>query len=215
MSFVVEEGQNTEGAARRERANDYLGDPEIRSALINYLSRDQKPHSGCVLIEELGLCRGQVRLDLGLVSGRLHGFEIKSDRDTLVRIDRQIDFYNRVVDRMTLVVGLRYQEVAEARVPEWWGILTAEKRGGEVLISERRAAGENPAQDIRSLAELLWLDDAMQLLDSRNAARGYRGKPRRIIWDRICEVLSPDEIGFAVRAGLRARTTGRVLQQPL
>ena len=53
--------------------------------------------------------------------------------------------------------------------------------------------------------ELLWLDEALSLLEKRGVARGVRGKPRRIVWDRLCEQLEVDEIAAAVRSHLKAR----------
>jgi hypothetical protein len=43
-----------------------------------------------------------------------------------------------------------------------------------------RSAGPNPAPDPRAMAEFLWRDDALALLEARGAARGMRGKPRRV-----------------------------------
>ena len=57
------------------------------------------------------------------------------------------------------------------------------------------------------MVELLWFNDAIALLEERNVARGVRGKPRRIVWDRVCEHFNVDEIAAAVRAQLKARAT--------
>jgi hypothetical protein len=50
----------------------------------------------------------------------------------------------------------------------------------------------------------------MALLEERNAARGVRGKPRRIVWDRVCDRFGVDEIAAAVRARLKTRAAGVV-----
>ena len=50
----------------------------------------------------------QVRIDIAVVKGALHGFEIKSDFDNLKRLARQVDLYSQVLDRATLVVGERF-----------------------------------------------------------------------------------------------------------
>ena len=68
-----------------------------------------------------------------------------------------------------------------------------------------RRARKNPGIDPRSLVELLWLDEAVALLDQRAAARGFRGKPRQIVWDRVCEYFQVREIAAAVRERLKAR----------
>jgi hypothetical protein len=191
-----------------------LCDQEIRSALINNLSLRYQNDPEAMVIEELGLCQGRVRVDIALVNGNLHGFEIKSDRDKLVRLERQVEYYSRVLDRVTLVVGLRHVDNAALIVPGWWGILTAEPSLRGVVLKQRRRGRRNPAQDARALVELVWLDEALQLLEARNAIRGFRGKPRRLVWDRVCELYSISEITAFACARLKARAIDEDPRQP-
>lgn len=186
-----------------------LGDSEIRSVLRSRLSRKYAYKSRTVFIEELGLCRGQVRVDISVVNGLLHGYEIKSDRDSLRRLNGQVDLYGKVFDRVTLVVGARHLTESLARVPGWWGILLVQRSANGLQLKTVRTPRSNPKKDPRALVELLWLDDAIALLEERDAARGFRGKPRWIVWDRVCELCSTSEIGRAVRDHLKARTKKR------
>src|SRR6266511_802692 len=71
-----------------------IPDAAIRPALRERLLRRHATDADTVLIEELGLCRGKVRVDLALVNGSLHGFEIKSDRDSLRRLSAQVGLYS-------------------------------------------------------------------------------------------------------------------------
>lgn len=186
-----------------------LGDSEIRSVLRSQLSQKHACKSRTVFIEELGLCRGQVRVDLSVVNGLLHGYEIKSDRDSLRRLNGQIELYGKVFDRATLVVGERHLAEALDSVPEWWGVLLARRSAKGLQLKAMRAARSNPKKDPRALVELLWLDDALAMLEERDAARGYRGKARWIVWDRVCELCSLNEIAKAVRTQLKARAKKR------
>lgn len=192
-----------------------LGDSEIRSVLRSRLSQKRTHKPRTVLIEELGLCRGQVRVDLSVVNGLLHGYEIKSDRDSLRRLNGQIELYGKVFDRATLVVGERHLAEALDSVPKWWGILLARRSAKGLQLKTVRSPGNNPKKDPRALVELLWLDDALALLEERDAARGFRGKARWIVWDRVCELCSLSEIARAVRAHLKARAKKRVSVSPL
>ena len=187
-----------------------LGDSEIRSILRTRLSQKYTDESRTVLIEELGLCRGQVRVDLSVVNGLLHGYEIKSDRDSLRRLDGQVELYGKVFDRATLVVGERHLTEAFDSVPEWWGVLLAHRSAKGLQLKTVRSPRSNPQKDPRALVELLWRDAAMALLEKRDAAQGVRGKPRWMVWDRICAVFGVKEIGAAVRAQLKARAKKRV-----
>jgi hypothetical protein len=183
-----------------------LTDEEIRPALRARLLATRHAERESVILEELGVERGRFRVDLVVVDSVLHGFEIKSDRDRLHRLSGQVRAYGRILDRATLVVGARNLAKAMAMVPGWWGVLllkAARRRPRFQLVRRGKA---NPGRDPRALAELLWLDDAMSLLERRQAARGVRGKPRRMVWDRVCEHLGTDEIAAAVRTSLKARS---------
>ena len=155
------------------------------------------------------MCRGRVRLDVAVVNGLLHGYEIKSDRDSLRRLHGQVDVYGRVLDQATLVVGDRYLTAVSDLVPSWWGVLHAHVEDEELGFRLLRRPRRNPGKDPHALVELLWADHAMKLLEQRGAARGVRRKPRRIVWARVCEHLGVEEIADAVRIGLKSRVTNQ------
>ena len=182
-----------------------IRDAEVRPALRRYLQREQSANPNMLLIEELGLCQGQARIDLLTVSGVLHGYEIKSSRDRLTRLASQAETYSRVLDRVTLVVCPRHIEAALQLVPSWWGVLLVRGSVEAVSLEPFRPAAENPDQDPRALVELLWRDEAMELLAYHNATAGVRSKRRPVVWDRVCEVLDVTEIRSAVRYRLRTR----------
>ena len=192
------------------RGKESVGDPAIRAALLTKLREELTEDPEAVVIEELGLCRGQVRLDIAVVNGLLHGYEIKSDRDSLYRLRKQVEIYSKVLDRATLVVGDRFLTAASDAVPSWWGLLHAQVMFDQVRLRTVRYSQRNPQRDPRYLVEMLWSNHAIEILEQRGAARGVRRKPRRVIWDRVCDRFSLDEIAEAVRVGLKARLVRRV-----
>jgi hypothetical protein len=151
-----------------------------------------------------------VRVDLAAVNGSLHGFEIKSDRDSLRRLARQVDLYSQVLDRATLVVGERLAPFATSLVPAWWGVVRVSSEPRGLQFTNVRRSKLNPRWNARVLAELLWSAQALALLEERGAARGMRGKPRRILWDRVCECVHVDDIAAAVRGRLKASSGSQV-----
>ena len=191
-----------------------LGDAEVRPALRSLLRSEHAGEEDSVFIEELGLCGGQVRIDLAVVNGRLHGYEIKSDRDTLERLDRQLEIYNRVLDRATLVVGERHLDQAKASLPGWWGLLRIEASPAGPRFTTIRRGRRNPQRNARTLAELLWRDEALAFLDRRDGARGVKCKPRYAVWDRLCEHFNLEEIAAEVRRCLKARQVRPGLARP-
>lgn len=187
-----------------------VSDAQIRPALREHLLQRHASEADTVLIEELGLSRGRVRVDLAVVNGSLHGFEIKSDRDSLRRLAAQVELYSQVLDRATLVVGERFAPFATSLVPAWWGVVRVSSKPSGLRFTTLRRSRVNPKRNARVLAELLWGRQALALLEQRSAARGMRGKPRRLLWDRVCECLSLEEIAAAVRDRLKANSGSEV-----
>ena len=195
-------------------AQQAASDNVIRRALRSTLLGKHAADSNTVLVEELGLCRGRVRVDLAVVNGFLHAYEIKSDRDNLRRLAKQVDVYGRVVDRATIVVGDRLLQCASEAVPAWWGVMRVRNKPSGMQFTTVRRPGKNPGRNPRALAELLWSADAISLLEERDIVRGIRGRPRRMLWDRVCEEYSVDEIASAVRLRLKARATRPSCESP-
>lgn len=181
-------------------------DAQVRPALRAYLEQRQLTGPDTLVVEELGLCQGRARIDLATVSGILHGYEIKSPRDRLTRLASQAATYSRVLDRVTLVVGPRHMEAALRLIPRWWGVLLVRGSTKGVFLDRFRRAAANPEQDPRALVELLWRDEALELLERHNAVAGVRSKPRPAVWDRVCEALDMTQIRSAVQHRLMART---------
>lgn len=170
------------------------------------------------IIEELFLEDGATRIDIAVVNGILHGYEIKSDLDTLVRLPKQMSAYNSVFDKITLVVGEQHLHESFRLIPDWWGVLIAKtnQENGMVYFNEVREASENPHQEKISIVKLLWKNEALELLDSIGGAYGYRTKTKDIIHERISNVLDLNTIKTKVRKTLLlSRSNWRVETAPM
>ena len=180
-------------------------DTDIRAALRNKLTSTYGNHPETVVLDELGVCRGEVRVDVAVVNGKIHGYEIKSDRDSLRRLAGQVELYGKVLDQATLVVGERHFDAAAAMLPEWWGLLLVKSTSNGPHFKTMRRARMNPTRDARALVEFLWLEDSIALLERHGLDHGVRTKPRRVIWDRISESFDIEVIAAAVRAKLKSK----------
>lgn len=181
-----------------------LRDSDIRPALRRLVMELKADSPDCVVIEELGLSKGAVRVDVAVVNGILHAYEIKSDADSLRRLPRQAAHYGKCFDRVSLVLGPKHLELARRIVPCWWGLMRVTLGESGPVIRTVRKGGQNPAREARALIELLWRDETLALLEHKGAAEGLRSKPRELLWDRAAKVLPLDEISDAVRAHLKA-----------
>ena len=171
-------------------------------------------HAGeaeAVLVRELGLCQGRGRIDLAVVGEELHGYEVKSDFDSLRRLPEQVALYGKVFDRVTLVCGDKHLGGALELVPRWWGVLRAlpDGRRGGVIFRAVRKGRRNRSREARALAEFIWRGDAAVLLDGVGSLGGLRKSARGYLWDRLSEVLTLDEMGEAVRSHLRETVLNR------
>lgn len=183
---------------------------QLRSAVKQkVLSRYEKDPNTRIL-NELGLRHGAARIDIAVVNGIVHGFELKSDMDTLKRLTHQAQIYSSVLDKVTLVAGARHARDAEKMVPEWWGVKVATMgvRGGFEFTDIRRAS-KNPVQDAVAVCRLLWRDEALTLLDELGQAKSLKHKPRALIYSHLAEVADLAVIRERVRRQLKFRIDWR------
>ncbi|MCL5289695.1 MAG: sce7726 family protein [Firmicutes bacterium] len=160
-------------------------DRDVRQKLHEVLSREFLCDDDTIIIDELGLCQGEARIDIAVINGSLHGYEIKSDSDTLERLPRQVDIYNKVLDYITIVTGKNHIDKINDLVPSWWGIQQVEKVSKDkVNMQTIREPGINPEVDPYSLAQLLWKEEALELLTIFGMEKGYISKSRKVIWKR-------------------------------
>lgn len=183
-----------------------MRDIDIRCQLRKEVRQHHRGELGTRFVEELGLCQGIVRVDLAVVNGSVHGYEIKSEEDTLARLPGQVEVYNRSLDRVTIVAASAHIKKIENEkmVPPWWGIWAAVDSDG-IQLEKVREAGENPHIDAFALAQLLWRDEALQALAEKGLDVGVRSKPREELWRRLVSNLTLNELGGVVRECLKRR----------
>lgn len=179
---------------------------DIRRKLLE----DDRLHVGepdTRIVEELGLCQGIARVDIAVVNGCIHGYEIKSGNDTLARLPGQIAIYSRALDFVTIVTAPSHFDKIRRVVPEWWGIWIAvqDAEHGSQLKSSREPR-HNPCVNPFALAQLLWREEALQVLEGLGLATGIRSKPREELWRRLAAEVTPERLGCVVRDRLRRRS---------
>ena len=192
-----------------------MRDRDVRRALHHKVLKEHHGDGDTLVVDELGLRHGICRVDIAVINGYLHEFEIKSDSDTLERLPNQVASYNAVLDRATLVVGERHVERARAGIPDWWGIkvVTAGPRGG-IDFDSIRPAKLNTAIDAVALAELLWRSEAEEILRASGASQRLLRKPRAALYERLAEEFELNVLRGLIRQRLKARATWRCHRPP-
>jgi hypothetical protein len=157
--------------------------------------------------EELWVPRTHERADLVIVGRSMHGFEIKTHRDTLHRLPRQAAAYARVFERCTAVVATRHVHDVANAVPEWWGI-TEVTANGRVAFTARRNARRNPSVDAETLVRLLWRDEALSALVTLGGNPDPESSRARL-WEQLLRAATLDRLQAVVRRALLSRDPAR------
>lgn len=164
-----------------------------------------------LILDELPICQGDARIDVAVVNGAINGYEIKSESDTLDRLPRQCELYNKIFDSVTILTANKFIEGIKEIIPEWWGITRAEKdEEGLIQFFVIREPQQNSEIDALSLAQLLWRDEAISILKERGLHKGLLSKPRNILWNALAEELSLGDLQSEVRKKFKERSQWRV-----
>ena len=94
------------------------------------------------------------------------GFEFKSDKDNLNRLERQIHDYERYCDRNYLVTGQKFKEKAPEEIPEHWGIYCIYMDDSQTLQLEciRKAQPNNKRMRLHNQLRLLWRSELIPII---------------------------------------------------
>lgn len=187
-----------------------MRDRDVRECVWRWLEVAHAGDPDTLMLDELGILNGATRIDIAVINGQMEGFELKSERDTLERLPAQRDLYNKVFDRISIVVAENHREAAEDIVPGWWGLAIASSTQGGVQVTYERQPEANPRLDAATVASLLWRDEALAILERYGAARGVRSKPREVLYDRLAVALDLDTVRAEVRSTLKVRAGWRV-----
>ncbi len=187
-----------------------MNDAQIRESFHRKRLRRYHEDPDTLVVDELGLKHGRCRADITVINGHLIGYEIKSDVDSLRRLDEQIKNYSDVFDRATLVVGENHLPKAQKLIPEWWGIICAtEGRRESVHFETVSTAKINPSVDDFSVAQLLWRNEAQEVL----VKLGFTGKllrqKRSDLYRALVDSLGSHNIRNTVRECLKNRRNWR------
>ncbi|MAT45328.1 MAG: hypothetical protein CL609_23615 [Anaerolineaceae bacterium] len=188
-----------------------MNDFEIRNAFHNTFLTNEHHDSSTLVVDELGIKHGRCRADIAVINGHLIGFEIKSDVDSLIRLENQIEYYNTVFDQASIVTTQRHLEEVIKMVPDWWGIILVSHI--ENLEMEYQIVKEhktNKFVDDYSVAQLLWKNEVQEILHEL----GFRGKKlrenRAHLYQYLAEMLDSEELRKMVREYLKMRKKWRV-----
>lgn len=189
-----------------------LRDYDIRARLLMHL-REQHP-TDTLIIEEMGLCQGNARVDVAVANGELAGYEIKSDRDTFRRLFNQCKHYEACFDSVTIVVGSSHLEAAKTVLPRFWGILEAIGCGNQIKLFSRRKPRRNANIQSDSLVRLLWKQEVIAALGSVGITVDAKKMARPELWEMLVRNMPLSGVRDFVREAIKARGDWRSAKSP-
>jgi len=192
-----------------------MNDIEIRKNFHRKKLRRQHAQKDTLVIDELGLNHGKCRADIAVVNRHFVGYEIKSNNDSLRRLEEQVKSYNTVFDKVSIIVGDRYINSIQNYIPEWWGVIVS-ARGprGAVNFDLIRKAQTNKNIDPISIAQLLWRNEAEEILRQKKLLPKKLREPRAILYQYLVDTLNICELRKFVREYLKKRKNWRCLGSP-
>ena len=151
-------------------------DADIRTALETWLL--DKEHGTFVrLIHEFSIPRPSSRIDLALINGRISGYEIKSDVDSLTRLASQMNSYGKFFEHLAFVTTPKKSKLLLEKTPDWCGVISLTNSGRFRTLRKMKL---NPNIDSKCLlyslnkkelstnAKTLFFDDFKSSLNKEN-----------------------------------------------
>jgi hypothetical protein len=160
-------------------------------------------------VDEFQILQGQGRIDVALIDDALHGYEIKSATDSLDRLPAQQALYGKVFERITLVADEKHVEEAIKMVPREWGLIVVGRKDEKPYAYTLWSARQNLNLDKLALAQLLWRDEVMELMDYFDLSSGLKTAKRKILWQHISKCLTLEQLKAFVCFKLRTRKDWR------
>ncbi len=178
---------------------------EILVAVEAQLRHQHRRHP-TVYRREWSIGVGATRIDVAAINGLIIGCEIKSAQDNFGRLESQARLYSAVLDTAILVVeGHAAAARADSIIPGWWGLWCASKTVHGADLDVVRAPRPNPAPDALSIAQLLWRDEAYEVLNRRGLGTGLRRATRWRLWEALASQLPLAALQREVRETIKAR----------
>lgn len=179
-----------------------LNEGDIKAAVIDRLFRAEVLKDA-VLINEMVVANWSRRADLVVANGKLHAFEIKSDLDSLRRLEGQLETYLHRFDKVTVVSTPKFipliKESADPRVEIW---CATEREQGVTITVARRGTSSNVTSK-RILCAYLLKGELVSLLAAHRQISNV-DMPRNEL-ESLAEAISVKSLRTFVLAALKRR----------
>lgn len=178
-----------------------LDDREIRTTLISRLST----YKNCKVFEEVTVPSGKARADIVAVNGHVVAYEIKSDFDSIKRLENQIKEYDKNFEMNYIVVGVKYADSIANVIPDYWGIIVAKKTNKNTIrLLFIRRAKLNPKLSFKDFLSFLSSDDVKRIASKKDyLGRQFTGSQIRKLFKQDVIKKLDDTLSMSVKSNLK------------
>lgn len=146
--------------------NIKIDDPLIRALLKRRLISQGLLQAQ--IIEEIAIDRGKAIADVIGLYKVPHCYEIKSEVDTLKRLEFQSKIFEQFFPKVSLITVEKHLSKAKDIIPKWWGIQTVANSHSGLKLITYRPTSYNPEFLKSEHLKLLWNEQLKHELSSRN-----------------------------------------------
>lgn len=177
----------------------------IREVLKKTILSDHLEDSQTKIVEELDLPVSGARIDIAVINGHFHGYEIKGSNDTLQRLPRQLLAYANVFDYLTVVTEIKYYKKVVQLVPDWVSVALCDSNQGVQILKEGFL---NQNKKSFFIAKLLWKEELFKILQTKNIK--FRKADRNwLLCESVANNFSVEEVSELARMQLKSRVNWR------
>lgn len=171
---------------KNELKDKNLYDIDIRQAITERLAS----YKDCKVMQEVYTSSGTVIADVVAVNGHICAYEIKSDKDSLLRLPNQVEFYDKNFEMNSIIVGEKFEKKINDKIPSHWGIIVAYRGKTKVNLKFIRRPKMNPYVNFGDFLHHLSSDELKQMVLNFNLFPDRsRSEIRRIFKQELINLI--------------------------
>lgn len=170
----------------------------LKAFLLEHLRRTKQLSKDDSIINEFPINPSSRRVDIVIVGKTTHAFEIKSEADSLHRLQGQVEAYLNYFDKVTVVTASKHVETIVKTTPS--NVAVWEVRNKSIRIV--RHGKKTPINDRTNLIRLMRVPDLSKLL--RSTGLQVKPSPRSELVT-IATTLSVAKVRQAAIAAIKGR----------
>lgn len=169
-----------------------------------------------IVIDELGIAHGKNRADIAVLNGAFHCFEIKSSKDTIVRLPEQLSEYSKCFERISVISAPNHIQKIMTILPSWCGLILATKGvKGAVAFKTIKRPKKNPQLEIIAMAHFLWRREIIELLTTLGVEAKHLNQSREKLYQLIPPTVTAQELTQWIKVKFMCRKDWRAASQQM